>query len=77
MMNGCCPYCLRYEGHDSMCPLYEMPEGKHTCTVCGEDIYPGEEYIVNPENDYVHWECVECKKSLVEFLGYKVEIMED
>ena len=47
----------------------------HYCSICKEGIYNGEEYIVNDDNEYAHWECVDYGRDLAKFLGYKVKEM--
>jgi len=41
------------------------------------EIIHGEEYIKNDVGDYAHWECIDRKKDLAEWLGYEIEIMEE
>lgn len=73
-----CDICGRINGHLSRCPEYEDEEIKpnHYCSICDEGIYGGEEYIENDCGDYAHWECVDGKFSMAEWLGYKIKIME-
>ena len=72
-----CEYCQQYGTHHPRCPLYESPKTSHYCSICQEGIYDGEEYIENDDGEYVHWECVDYRKDLVEFLGYEIKTMED
>ena len=53
---GKCPYCNAGGGmHLPGCPEHEpAPVGR--CSLCGEDIYPGEK-IVWVEDDTMHTEC--------------------
>lgn len=58
---------------------YFVPKKKtnYYCSICGDGIYDGEEYIKNDVGDYAHWECIDRKKDLAEWLGYEIEIMEE
>ena len=71
-----CQYC-----HQSKCtprcPNFVPPRTTHYCSVCGEGIYEGEEYIENEEGDYRHFDCFYGMKDLLEWLGYKIKTMED
>lgn len=71
-----CQYC-----HQSKCPPrcpnFVPPRTTHYCSVCGEGIYEGEEYIENEEGDYRHFDCFYGMKDLLEWLGYKIKTMED
>ena len=72
-----CEYCRGDGGHHSRCPNYNPPTSKHVCVECGEKILVGDEYIVNDNGNYAHWDCFYSLRDLLEFLKYKVEIMED
>ena len=72
-----CEYCGQYITHHPRCPLYEPPKASHYCSICDEGIYDGEEYIENDCGEYAHWECFSSMKELLEFLGYRIRIMED
>ena len=71
-----CQYC-----HQSICPPrcpnFVSPRANLYCSVCGEGIYEGEEYIENEEGDYRHFDCFYGMKDLLEWLGYKIKTMED
>lgn len=71
-----CEYCRKVP-HDSKCPLTPKPKYKYKCFECKEPILVGEEYIVNDNGDYAHWECVDYARDLTKFLGYDVKEMED
>ena len=47
------------------------------CSICKEGIYNGEEYIVNDDKEYAHWECVDYGRDLAKFLGYEIKTMEE
>ena len=72
-----CDCCYGMFGHDPRCPYAPMPKFNHYCSLCKEGIFNGEEYIVNDDDKYAHWECVDCARDLVKFLGYEVKEMED
>ena len=71
-----CNYCLRDYGHNPRCPLYKE-KSSHYCSVCGDGILEGEEYIENDCGEYAHWECVDYGRDLARFLGYEIKTMED
>ena len=66
-MNGCTKY---------NCPYYENTKSKYYCSICNEAIYPDEEYIINDDGDYAHWDCVSYGRDLAKWLGYDIRIME-
>lgn len=73
-----CEYCLQTgKNHDFRCPNYEPPKSNYNCSECGENILIGEEYIVNDNGNYAHFECVDYARDLAKFLGYDVKEMED
>ena len=57
-------------------PLYTPPRSPFHCSVCGEGIYEGDEYIEN-DGDYVHFECIPNIRWLLGWLGYDIKEMED
>ena len=66
----------RYNWHPRH-PDYKPPKTNHYCSICNEGIQNGEEYIVNDNDEYAHWECVDYAKDLAKFLGYEIKEMED
>lgn len=72
-----CEYCLRTDGHHPRCPNYEPPKAYHYCSICGDGIYDGEEYIENQDEECIHYECVQGIRQLLEWLGYEIKTMED
>lgn len=72
-----CDVCGRINGHLSRCPEYEDIKSNHYCSICNEGICDGEEYIENDTSEYAHWECIDGKFSLADWLGYKISIMEE
>lgn len=72
-----CMYCLRDHGHDSICPNYKEKKSHYYCSICGDGILEGEEYIENENGEYRHWECFDGMRDLLEWLGYEIKTMED
>ena len=72
-----CNYCLKEYGHNPRCPLYKENKSSHYCSVCGDGILEGEEYIENENGEYRHWECFDGMRDLLEWLGYEIKTMED
>ena len=72
-----CNYCLRDYGHNPRCPLYKENKSYHYCSVCGDGILEGEEYIENENGEYRHWECFDGMRDLLEWLGYEIKTMEE
>ena len=72
-----CEYCGKDFGHDFRCPNYTLPEPRYYCSVCGDAIQNGEEYIVNDSQEYAHWDCVYYGRELAKFLGYEIKEMEE
>lgn len=69
-----CEYCHQLP-HDPRCPLAPEPKFYHYCSICGEGIYDGEEYIENDDGEFVHLDCLTIRET-VGFLGYEVRTME-
>ena len=72
-----CEYCQRISGHNIGCPDYEPKKSRFKCSICEEEIINGEEYIVNNDYDYAHWDCVSYGRELAEWLGFEIQKMED
>lgn len=72
-----CEYCHGYGYHKPGCPLYESLDANYICSICGEYIHNGDEYIKNDDGEMAHWECVNYGTRMLDFLGYKIKIMED
>ncbi len=72
MCDICRPYpCL------SRCPNYSPPKVSYYCSFCDEGIYDGEEYIENQDGKYIHYECVQGLRHLLDWLGYEIKEMSD
>lgn len=72
-----CEYCNRAINHHSQCPNYVPPKASHYCSICGEGIYEGEEYIENDDGDYRHYDCFYGMRDLLDWIGYEVKTMEE
>lgn len=72
-----CEICGQLGRHDSRCPNYVMPKSHYYCSVCGEGIYSGDEYIKNDSAEYIHWDCCHSCRDLVKWLGYEIRIMDE
>lgn len=72
-----CQHCHRDIGHHPRCPLYVPPKAYHYCSACCQGIYSGEEYIVNDEGEYRHYDCFYGERDLLDWLGYEIKTMED
>ena len=72
-----CDVCGRINGHSRGCPEYEDEKIKpsHYCSICNSGILNEEEYIENDCGDYAHWECVDGKFSMADWL--KIRIMKE
>ena len=71
-----CNICNQEGRHDRRCPNYEQPKAKHHCSICGEGIYEGDQYIVNEYGDYRHYDCFNGMKELLDWLGYEIHTMD-
>lgn len=71
-----CEIC-RSHPCNTRCPNYILPKAIHYCSICGEGIYNGEEYIENMDGEYRHFDCFHEIRELLEWLGYGIKTMED
>lgn len=72
-----CEYCRYGSGHAPGCPYYESEHSNHFCKICDDNILIGEEYVVNHNGDYAHWECVNYAKDLAKFFDIDIREMEN
>lgn len=70
-----CEIC-RKNPCDFRCPNYKKRKSDYYCSICGEGIISGEEYVRNENDDYVHEDCIPGCLWLLRWLGYDIEIME-
>lgn len=71
-----CQYCKQLYC-PPRCPNFIPPKSSHSCSICGEGIYDGEEYIKNDNGEYRHLECFYGIKDLLEWLGYEIKTMDN
>lgn len=71
-----CEICKQSPCHPR-CPNHKDEKPRHYCSSCGDGIYFGEEYIKNDNNEYRHYDCFFGMRELLEWLGYKIETMEE
>lgn len=69
-----CSICNHTPCHPR-CPNYEIPKTDYYCSVCGEGILDGEEYIENLNNEHIHYECIQSYRKLISWLGYDIKTM--
>lgn len=69
-----CEYCNCEIGHLNSCPNADEPKYEHKCSICGEGIYECEQYILNDDGEYAHYDCPSMKE-LINFLGYEILTM--
>lgn len=63
--------------HDRRCPNYPQYKPFYYCSICGEGIYAGDEYIENYNGERIHFECAYGTRWLLNWLGEDVKIMEN
>ena len=71
-----CEICLRNRCHPR-CPNYITQKTLSCCSLCGEEIQNGEEYIENDNGDVAHCDCFYDIKECLEWLGYEINTMEN
>lgn len=72
-----CEYCLGEFDHDTKCPNYEQSKPTHYCSICGQGIYDGEEYLKNDNGEFRHYDCFFSLRELLQWLGYEIKTMEN
>lgn len=72
-----CEFCHRDFGHNTSCPNYIPAKCKHYCSICGDGVHNGEEYIKNDSAEYIHWDCWQSCRDLVKWLGYEIKTMDE
>ena len=72
-----CEFCYRVSEHHPRCPNYNPPKTNHYCSICDNGICDEEEYIENEYGEYAHFNCFRSMRDLLEWLGYRINIMED
>lgn len=74
-----CEYCGLSGTHHSRCPNYVPSKASCYCPICDEGIYNGEEYVVNIDNEYLHFDCLNrmSLNGIIEWFGREVKTMGD
>lgn len=72
-----CEYCHMNGEHVWGCPNYITPHSNYKCCYCEENIIDGEEYVRNYDNEYIHRDCIPCTEFIIDWLGYRVNKMEN
>lgn len=56
------------------CPYFILKKKtNYYCSICGDGIYDGEEYIKNDVGDYAHWECTRSMEYVKKNYDYLIE----
>lgn len=76
VLHKLCSICRQNPCHPR-CPNHIPLKATHYCSICGDGIYEGEEYIENLDGEYRHYDCFHGIKDLLDWLGYKVMTMEN
>ena len=75
-MVSICEICFSYPCHPR-CPNYAQRETHLYCDICGQAISNGDEYIENGIGTFAHVECICGIRMLLEWLGIRIEVMEE
>jgi len=62
-----------------LCPNYTPPKASCYCSICGNGIFGGEDYIKNIDDEYAHYDCLfnlPCR-AMIEWMGGEIRTMED
>lgn len=62
---------------NNQCPNRIPKKTSLYCSICGQEISDGEEYIENIDGDYRHYDCFRGMRDLLEWLGYEIKTMKD
>ena len=74
-MQGC-GVCEYDYGICAGCPNCNESVPKEICSICGEGIYSGEDYVENDYGGIAHWECVYYRDELEKFFDIKIKTMD-
>lgn len=74
-----CKYCGSTGYHHPMCPNYISEKCTYYCSICDDGICDGEDYVVNVNDEYVHYDCLTnvsyCE--MIKWLGGEIKEMDD
>nr|DAV93026.1 MAG TPA: LIM domain protein [Bacteriophage sp.] len=59
--------------YDQICS--EPATTNKKCSLCGEYICVGDEYVENYAGDFAHLDCLNCNRKSIEFLGEEIMTM--
>lgn len=61
------------------CPNYVPANFVHTCSICNDGIYSGDEYVENNNGYYAHLDCLDgmSARSLLSWLGMDYKIYDE
>nr|DAT43599.1 MAG TPA: LIM domain protein [Caudoviricetes sp.] len=59
--------------YDQICS--EPTTTNKKCSLCGEYICVGDEYVENYNGQYAHLDCLNCNRKSIEFLGEEIMTM--
>lgn len=70
-----CEYCKSVSTHIPGCPNYVPPETDIYCSICKDGIYEDEEYVLNIDDECVHYECLTdlSYRRMIEWLGGEIK----
>lgn len=71
-----CGLCHRISCYPR-CPNYSPSKALHYCSICEDGILDGEEYLGNQDGEYIHYECVQGIRQLLDWLGYDIKTMDE
>lgn len=72
-----CDICGRMYQCDGLCPNYIPKKSEYYCSICGEGISEGDNYIKNTDGECIHFECIQGIRQLLEWLGCEIKTMEE
>lgn len=72
-----CEICGESGKHNYKCPNFTQLKPLYYCSICGEGIFDGEEYIENDNGEYRHYECFYGLRELLGWLGYEIKTMRE
>lgn len=70
-----CRICQQSPCH-FRCTDYNSKKSIHICSICGEGILEGEEFIENSDGEFRHYECFHSMRELLSWLGFEIKTME-